>query len=92
MDLFVDNFGVIIQVVSFLLVAFAYYWKIRIDLKVVEMRIEKIEDDREEKWKEYHNQRKASDDRLHNQCNKLNEIALGVRGIQTNIKWLMNKK
>lgn len=92
MDLFVDNFGVIIQVVSFLLVASAYYWKIRIDLKVVEMRIEKIEDDREEKWIEYNNQKIKSEEKSSNQCKKLNDVITGIQEIKTNLKWLMKKK
>ena len=91
MNLFVDNFGVIIQVISFMLVASAYYWKIRIDLKVIDMRIEKVEDNRREKWEKYDEQKIKMDDKLSKQCDKLNEIAIGNKGIKTDLEWIKNK-
>ena len=91
MNLFTENFGVIIQVISFVLIAGSYYWKIRIDLKVVDMRIKKVEDDRNEKWQEYDKHKTKTEDKLSKQCEKLNEIAVGIAEIRNNIKWMRDK-
>ena len=89
MNLFIDNFGIIIQVVSFMLVASAYYWKIRIDLKVIDMRIEKVVEDRKEKWEEYDKQKIKTENKLSKQCEKLNEIAIGIVSLKGDIKWIV---
>ena len=91
MNLFIDNFGIIIQVASFLLIASAYFWRIRIDLKVIDMRIDKVEEDRKKRWASYENQKEKTDNRLSKQCDKLNEIAIGIAEIRNNIKWMRDK-
>lgn len=91
MNIFTENFGIIIQVATMLIIFAGYYWKIRIDLKVVDMRINKIEEDRREKWINYGKQKEKIEERLTNQCDKLNEIAINIKSIQVDLRWVKEK-
>lgn len=53
-------------------------------IRLANERIEKIEQDRNNKWEQYGCDQKE-------QNNKLNEIVVGVKGIQTDMKWMKNK-
>jgi hypothetical protein len=74
------------------------YWKVKIDLKAIDLKIAEIQCDRVERWKRHDEDRDKQDAYLDDIMQTINglradmgEMKGDVKSIRTNIEWLKNK-
>ena len=60
-------------------------------IETVKEEIKEIKNDREKRQHDYKELEKKTDDRINNQCKKLNDIAVGIAGMCKDIKWIVKK-
>lgn len=92
MKLFVEHFDIVIQLLFFIFITTGSYYKFRFDLKTLNTEIDEIKEDRKVRWQKYESTKDKTENKLSEQCNKLNEIAIGIGKIQNDLSWLKNKK
>lgn len=65
---------------------------IKMMIKTTNEKIKEIEKDREKRWDECYNHKDKVGERLDKQCSKLSQLAIGIKEISVNVKWLKNQK
>lgn len=92
MNLFVEHFDIIIQLLFFIFITTGSYYKFRFDLKTINAKIEDIKEDRKIRWQKYESQKDKAENKSNEQYSKFNEVAIGIGKIQNDLSWLKNKK
>jgi len=86
------SYGTVIQVVSFTVLILGLYYKMKIDMKGLDLKIIAIQLDRNEKWNAYDKKQEKQDECLVKIMEGINKIGGDVGSIKTDIDWLKKKK
>jgi predicted nucleic acid-binding Zn-ribbon protein len=88
----------VITISTMLLGLAGIYWKVKIDLKSLDLKIAEIQCDRDERWKRHDEDRDKQDAYLDDIMRTVNglrsdmgELKGDIKSIRTNIEWLKNK-
>ena len=82
------SYETVISIGSFILIASALYWKMRIDLKALDLKIIEIQCDRKERWAKYNEKQDKQDAYQSDILKGVNELKVNIKAIKTDIDWL----
>jgi len=82
------SYGTMISICGFIVVATAFYWKMRIDLKAIDIKIVEIQCDRKERWSNYEKKQEKQDACLLAIMEGIKNMSGDIRAIKTDINWL----
>lgn len=92
MNLLIEHFDIVIQLLFFIFITIGSYYKFRFDLKTINTEIEDIKEDRKLRWQKYESNKDKIENKTNELCNKINGVAIGIIEIKTDIKWIINNK
>jgi len=81
----------VINIVLFLSTVLGFYYKIRIGMKELDVKIAAIQADRKERWDAYEKKQYKQDECLENIMQGINLVSGDVKAIKTDIDWLKLK-
>jgi len=82
------EYSTVVNIIGFVVVVSAFYWKVRIDLKELDIKIAEITCDRKEKWAKYGEERDKQEAYMHELLTAISEMRGDIKSIKTNIDWL----
>ncbi len=82
------SYSTVISICGFTLVATAFYWKMRIDLKEIDVKIAEIQCDRKERWNNYEKKQDKQDSFLNEIMQGIKDLGGDLKAIKTDINWL----
>jgi len=85
------SYSNVIQIIAYTSALIGFYYKMRVEMKELIVRIQTIEIDRKEKWETYSRKQEKQDECLSEIMKALSEVAGDVKTIKTDIDWLKKK-
>jgi len=82
------SFDTMLTIGVYILSISALYWKMRIDLSGINLKIAEIECDRKEKWAKHDEKQDKSDAYMDTILKSLNELRVDIKEVKTNLEWL----
>jgi hypothetical protein len=85
------NYQTAVSLGGFVIITTGLYWKVRIDLKTLDLKIAEIQCDRKEKWSKYQESQDKKDACLDEIMKGVSELRGDVKSIKTHIEYLRKK-
>ena len=92
MEEFNLNFNTIITIIGFIITAAGLYWKVRIDLTKLDLKIEEIQCDRQTRWAKNDEKADKTEAYLSDISRGINEVKVAIEGIKKDVEWLKKDK
>jgi len=92
MEDFNVNFNTLVTLIGFVITSAGLYWKMRIDLTKLDLKIAEIQCDRAEKWKK-HGEAQDKQDAISDEIlRSISNLSGDIKAIKESIDWLKKSK